>query len=234
MPPRQEKTVLIIGIVAVALILGVVVYFALTDVSVTTPAPIGAPGGAPAPVPNPIVDIPIAPPGDATPPGSAGGAPPASGWNTYRNARLGFSIRYPTRYFISNTTEAPDGTFVRLNKTADRAKVNDLVLDRTAHLQFVALANTTGLSLQGLAQLWGESQAGSRFRTADSCRVKTIAGESGLSCTFYAGTEHGGYRKSAFVSHRGRAYRFDVSSTVNSDPIQSDFDAILSTVGWTN
>jgi len=233
MPPTQEKSVLIIGILAVAFILGVVLYVALTEDVASPLPPAAAPRGASSPVPNPIVDTPIAPE-ETLPPGSAGGAPPPPGWNTYRSARNGFFIRYPTRYFISNITEAPDGTFIRLNKTADRAKVNDLVLDRTAHLQFVALSNAAGLTLQGLAQIWGESQASSRFRTADSCRVKAIAGKSGLYCAFYAGVEHGGYRKNAFVSHAGRAYRFDVSSATNSDSIQRDFDAILSTLGWTN
>ena len=234
MLPGQEKSIFIIGVVAVALILGVVLYVALIDDLSSLFPPVAAPGGERAPVPNPIIGIPVAPSGETIPPGSMGGTPPASGWHTYRSARNGFSIRYPTSYFISGTIEAPDGTFVRLNKTADRAKVDDLVLDRTAHLQFVALSNTVGLSLQGLAQRWGESQAGSRFRTADSCRSKTIAGESGLYCSFYASVENGGYRKSAFVSHAGRAYRFDVSSATNNDPIQRDFDSILSTLGWTN
>lgn len=234
MPPAQEKGVLVIGIVSVALILGIVFYFAVTGDSMPLVSPGTAPGQEPTAVPNPIVDTPIAPPEETAPPGSGGGPPPASGWNTYRSVRLGFSIRYPTRYFISSTVEAPDGTYIRLNKTSDRAKVDDLVLDRTSHLQFVALTNRTGLTLQGLAQLWGEAQASSRFRTADSCRAKTIAGEGGLSCVFYAGVEHGGYRKSAFVSHAGRAYRFDVSSATNSDPIQRDFDSVLSTLGWTN
>lgn len=235
MPPRQEKGILIIGIVSVALILGIVFYFAFTgDATPFSPSDT-APGAKPTVVPNPIGGMPVAPPEETAPPGSGGGTPSASGasgWNAYRSIRLGFAIRYPARYFISSTTEAPDGTYIRLNKISDRAKVNDLVLDRTAHLEFVALANKTGLTLQGLAQTWGESQAGSAFRTADSCRP--FRGESGLSCVFYASVEHGGYRKGVFASHAGRAYRFDVSSLTNNDPIQRDFDSILATLAWTN
>jgi len=167
------------------------------------------------------------------------GSPPAqtvlvSGGDlrTYQSADLGLSFRYPDRYFVSWPVPSSTSVIVRLYKTADRAKVDNVTLEKIAELEFARYTNPLATTVQGLAQLWGESFLGIRFRTAEQCKDITVASEPALRCSLYAGTDRGGYRTAVFTMHGDEFYRFSVSAPKSDDPAQTDFGTILASIRW--
>jgi len=162
------------------------------------------------------------------------GAPhpaPSSIESRTRHPLLGLSATYPETYYISSAMAAGTDVVVRINKTADAPKIKVGTLDTAPFIELVSTNDLAG-NLHGNAQIWGEQQMGSRFRTVDSCQDRTFLSAPALSCTFYAGTVHGGYRKVIFVNHGAKLYRFNVGSAMNNDPIQRDFDFIVSSIRW--
>lgn len=217
----------------IAVIVGAVIIGGLLYVLVSTPKPKGpAVTGTPGQPGTNTASVP--PPAPST---NASPNPPVQAslaFKSYRNSAMGFSMEYPARYFISSTFETSNDIKLKLNKVADKAALRGLILDRTAHLEFLAAKHTTGLSLESVAQLWGGDIIGSRFRQANSCHPRTIGGESALKCSVYASVERGGYVDIAFVKHHDRAYQFELKAPTSDDIIHADLNRILATIAWTN